>query len=122
MEILAFETVYVQGLFKGRRHQQCINTISEPPTEKYLNSITTVMSYTCLKPRSGPVAVGPNNLTGNNIIIKSNTVVAKISAANVVPHMLAPKNPVGMTDKQTVTCLSEHHNTNKVGTHSDDLE
>ena len=27
-------------------------------------------------------------------------VIAKISAANVVPHMLAPKNPVGTESKQ----------------------
>ena len=79
------------------------------------------MSYTCLKPRSGCVAIGLCNLTGKNIILKPNMVVAKISAANVVPHMLAPKNPVGMTDKWTMAHLSKHHNTNEAGTHLDDF-
>ena len=92
LEMPAFKTVHVQGLSKVRGHQQCVNTITEPPTEKYSNSMTTVRSYTCLKPISGHVAVGPHNHTGKNIILKPNIVAAKISAANVVPHMLAPKN------------------------------
>ena len=99
VEIPVFKTVHVQGLSKVRGYQKCVNNITEPPTEKCSNSITTVMRYTCLKQRSGHVAVGLYNLTGKNIILKPNMVVAKISAANVVPHMLAPKNPVGMTDK-----------------------
>ena len=76
VEILAFETV--QGLSKVRGHQQCVNTVTEPPTEKYLNSITTVTSYTCLKPGSGHVAAGLHNLTGKNTVLKPNIVVAKI--------------------------------------------
>ena len=34
VEIPAFETVHVQGLSKVRGHQQYVNTITEPPTEK----------------------------------------------------------------------------------------
>ena len=53
VEILAFERILVQGLSKVRGHQQCINTVTEPPTEKYSNSITTATIYTCLKPGPG---------------------------------------------------------------------
>ena len=116
VEIPAFKTPHVQGLSKVRGHQQCANTITEPPTEKYLNSITTGMSYTFLKLRSGHVAVGLCNLTGKISILKPNTVVAKISAANVVSDMLTSKNPGGMTDKQTMAYPSKHHNTNEAGT------
>ena len=122
MKILAFKTVQVQGFTKVRGHQQCVNTITEPPTVKYLNSVTTVTSYTCLKPGSGCVAVGLCNLMGKSIVLKPNMVIAKISAANVVPHMLAPKNPVSMINKQAMAHPSEHNNRNKVGTCSDDLE
>ena len=95
VEIPAFKIEHVQGLSQVRGHQQCVNTITEPPTEKYLNSITTVMTFTCLKPRSACVAVGLCSLTGNNIILKPNMVVAKISAAYVAPYMLVHNSPVG---------------------------
>ena len=44
VEIPAFKIVHVQGLSQVRGHQQCVNTITKPPTEKYLNSITTIMT------------------------------------------------------------------------------
>ena len=119
MKIPAFKTVHVQGLSKVRGHQQCVNTITEANNEKYLNSIATVMSYTCLKPGSAHVAEGCHNLMGKNIIPKLNTIIAKISAANVVPHMLAPKNPMGTKNEKATACLSKLHNMAKVGTHSD---
>ena len=78
METPAFETVHVQGLSRVRRHQQCVNTITEAPNEKYSNSVAMVMSYTCLKPGSGCVAIGLHNLTAKNVILKPKMVVAKI--------------------------------------------
>ena len=35
MEILAFATVQVQRHSKVRGHQQCVNTITDAPNEKY---------------------------------------------------------------------------------------
>ena len=81
-----------------------------------------VTSYTCLKPGSSHVAVGLCNLTGKNIILKPNMIIAKISAANVVPHMLAPKNPIDTESEQTTSCLSKLYNTIEEVIHSDDLE
>ena len=80
------------------------------------------MSYTCLKPRSGCVAVGLCNLTGKNIILKPNTVVAKISAANVVHHMLVHKNLMGTKNEQATAHPGGLHNMIEVGTCSDDLK
>ena len=122
VEIPALETVHVQGLSKVRGHQQYVNTITEATNEKYFNSVAAVMSYTCLKPRSGHVAVGLCSLTGKNIILKPNTIVAKISAANVVHHMLAPKNPMGTKNEQANAHPSELHNITEMGAHSDDLK
>ena len=122
VEIPTFETLHVQGLSKVRGHQHCVNTITEAPNEEYLNSIATVMSYTCLKPGSGCVAIGLHNLTGKNIILKPNTVIVKISAANVVPHMLASKNPVGTRSKQATAHPNELCNRIKLNTHSDNLK
>ena len=87
-----------------------------------MNSIATVMSYTCLKPRSAHLAVGLHNLTGKNIILKPNIFIAKISAAIVVPHMLAPKNPIGTKNEQATACRSQLCNMIKVDTHLDDLK
>ena len=80
------------------------------------------MSYTCLKPRSGCVAVGLCNLTVKNIILKPNMIVAEITAANVVPHILVPKNSMGTKNEQATTHLSELCNTTEVGTCSDNLK
>ena len=120
VEIPTFKTVHMQGLYKVRGHQQCVNTITEAPNEKYSNSIAMVMSYTYLKPGSVHVAIGLCNLTGKNIILKPNTIVAKISPANVVPHMLAHKNPTGTESEQATAHLSKFYNTNEGGTCSDD--
>ena len=110
VEIPAFEIVHVQVHSKVRGHQLYVSTITEASNEKDSNSIAAVMSYTCLKPGSGCVAVGLCNHTEKNIILKPNMVVAKISAANVVPHMLKPKNPMGMKSEQAAAHLSELHN------------
>ena len=80
------------------------------------------MSYTHLKPGSGHVAIGLCNLIGKNIILKLKPVIAKISTANVVCHMLAPKNPVGTESEQAAACLNELSNTTKENTCSDDLK
>ena len=68
------------------------------------------------------MAVGLCNLTGKNIILKPNITVAKISAANVVPHNLAHKNPMGTKNQQATVHPSELHNTTEAGTCLDDLE
>ena len=49
-------------------------------------------------------------------------IVAKISADNVVPLMLAPKNPIHTGSEQTSACLSKLSNMIKEGTHLDDPE
>ena len=71
-----------RDFLKSGGHQQCVNAITEASNEMYSNLIAMVMSYTCLKPGSGHVAIGLHNLTGKNIIVKPNTIVTKISAAN----------------------------------------
>ena len=81
-----------------------------------------VMSYTCLKPGSGHVPIGLCNLTGKNIILKPNMIIAKISAVNVVPHMLAPKNPVSTESEWEAAHPSEPGNMTEESTHSNDLE
>ena len=122
VKIPAFETIQLQELPKVRGHQQCINMVTELPIEKYSNSITTVTSYTCLKPGSGHVTIALCNLMGKNIVLKPNTVVAKISAANVVPHMLASKSPESMINKQATAHPSRHHNMNEPNTCSSDFK
>ena len=49
-----------------------------------------VATYTVLKPGSTRVQFGLQNLLARSITLKSKTTVAKFSAANAVPDMLAP--------------------------------
>ena len=50
-----------------------------------------VPSYTFLKPGSQRVQVMIKNITARAITVKSGERVARVEAANAVPHMLAPK-------------------------------
>ena len=56
------------------------------------SSIAAVRSYSFMKPGSNKVVVSVKNLTSKEIILKAETVVEKVEAANAVPPMLAPKS------------------------------
>ena len=45
-----------------------------------------------MKPGSNKVVVSLKNLTSKEVILKANTVIGKIEAANAVPPMLAHKS------------------------------
>ena len=62
----------------------------EPDPEQSYESVVPIYGYTVLKPGSSRVSVGLRNHSCRRITIAAKSVVAKITAANIVPHSLAP--------------------------------
>ena len=52
--------------------------------------VETVSSYETFKQGGNTVTIGLQNMTREKIILKRGTRVAHVSAANIVPPMLAP--------------------------------
>ena len=61
--------------------------------------VVPASSYSILYPGSIRAKVALRNMTPKEIVLKAKTCVAKMAAANVVPHMLAPKIVKGAEDK-----------------------
>ena len=89
MEIPPFRTKQVQGMTKVKGHNQKVNLIVEPMKNKPHSSMVTVLNYTILKPSSSKVNMNIRNSTSRKIAVKAKSIVARVSAANVVPSMLA---------------------------------
>ena len=56
-------------------------------------------SYSILYPGSVRAKVALRNMTPKKVILKAKTCVARMAAANVVPHMLVPKIVKDSKDK-----------------------
>ena len=55
------------------------------------DDVVPVNSYSILYPGSSRAKMALRNMTPREIVLKAKTCVARMAAANVVPHMLAPK-------------------------------
>ena len=88
--IAPFQTVHVSGLTECDQHFKRINVIVEPDPDKDYESIIPIHGYTVLKPGSSHVFIGLRNYSCQKITVQAKSVIAKIAAANVVPHSLAP--------------------------------
>ena len=55
-----------------------------------LTKVIPIHGYTVLKPGSSRVSVGLQNHSCRKITIAAKSIVAKITAANIVPYSLAP--------------------------------
>ena len=67
-----------------------MNVIVEPDPDKDYESVIPIHGYTILKPGSSRVPVGLRNHSCHRVTVQAKSIVAKVSAANVVPHSLAP--------------------------------
>ena len=85
-----FETLKVSGNTSFRKHSKRVNVIIERPESHEHNMVAPVATYTVLKPGSTRIQFGLRNLLARSITLKSKTTIAKFSAANAVPDMLAP--------------------------------
>ena len=62
----------------------------EPDPDRNYESVIPIHGYTVLKPGSSRVSVGLRNHSCRKITIAAKSIVAKVTAANMVPHSLAP--------------------------------
>ena len=88
--IAPFQTVHVSGLTECNQHFKRVNVIVEPNPNKDYESVIPIHGYTTLKPGSSRVSIGLRNHSCRKVTINAKTIIAKVTAANVVPHSLAP--------------------------------
>ena len=88
--IKPFQTVYVSSLTECSQHFKRVNVIVESDPKKEYGAAILINGYTVLKPGSSQVSVGIRNISCQRVMIQARTVIAKIAAANVVPHSYAP--------------------------------
>ena len=89
--IAPFQTICASGLAECNQHFKRVNVLVEPDPDKCYESVIPIHGYTVLKPGSFRVSVGLQNHSCHKITIAAKSIVAKITAANIVPHSLAPQ-------------------------------
>ena len=101
-----FETATISGLLKGpvknSAYYKRVN-VSVEPMSSHLNDESkycAVPGYTFLKPGSHRIHVMMKNLTARTVTIHQGVKIATMSAANIVPHMLAPEEVKVQTPPQ----------------------
>ena len=85
-----FQTVHVSGLTECDQHFKRVNIIVEPDPDEDYESVIPIHGYTVLKPGSSHVSIGLRNHSCHRVTVQAKSIVAKVSATNVVPHSLAP--------------------------------
>ena len=61
----------------------------EPDPDKEYESTIPIHGYTVLKPGSSRVSIGLQNHSCRKVTVPAKSIIAKVTAANVVPHSLA---------------------------------
>ena len=89
MKLKPDQSLKVSGKGNHPLNSKWMNVIVEPTGEE--NGEYTVPSYSFIKSNSKRVAIGLRNLSCQTITLHKGTAVARLSPANVVPDMLAPK-------------------------------
>ena len=86
-----FETVLVSGISGSKLHRKRVNVMIDRVEGSLGDDVVPVNSYSILYPGSSRAKMALRNMTPREIVLKAKTCVARMAAANVVPHMLAPK-------------------------------
>ena len=94
-----FETVLVSGISESRQHRKRVNVMIERVEGSLGDDVVLANSYSILYPGSVRAKVALRNMTPKEVVFKAKTCVARMAAANVVPHMLVPKIVKGFEDK-----------------------
>ena len=66
-------------------HNKTVNIIVEPPKNRPNSSVVAVSSYTTLKPGCCEVNMNIRNLTSRKIMVKAKSIIARVTAANLIP-------------------------------------
>ena len=102
--IAPFQTIHVLGLMGCDQHTKRVNVIVEPDPDREYESMAPIYGYTVLKPGSSQVSIGLQNYSCCKVTVPAKSIIAKVSAANVVPPSLAPNLDNEATLKQFEQC------------------
>ena len=97
-----FSTTFVKGKSSVRGHYKRVNVATEHSDKVTNKNITTVRSYSFIKPSSNKLSVGVRNLTSKQVVLKAGTIIGKIEAANAVPPMLVPKPEIEIVEREEI--------------------
>ena len=84
--VIPFQTVHVSGLTECDWHFKRVNVIVKSDPKKNYDAAIPINEYTVLKPGSSRVSVGIRNNSCRSITMLAKSIIAKVAAANVVPH------------------------------------
>ena len=87
--IRPFQTVHMSVITECDRHFKRVNVMVESDPKKNYDATIPINVYTVLKPGSSRLSVGIRNISCKSITIPTKTIIAKVAAANVVPHSYA---------------------------------
>ena len=103
-EVPPFQTILIHGLSCVKGHDK-INFIKGAPQKYYSKSVTTVPGYSYLQKPSGRVIIRLRSITSITVVIKHQTTIATISAANAVLPMLEPRVSMKSATISHLECL-----------------
>ena len=85
-----FETKHVPGLTECSTHYKRVHVVTEASEKFQHGTVKPICTYSDLKPGSSRVSIGLRNFSCRSVMLRPKTVVAKMSAANIVPFSVAP--------------------------------
>ena len=113
--IAPFQTIHVSGLTGCDQHSKRVNVIVEPDPDREYESMAPIYGYMVLKPGSSRVSIGLQNYSCRKVTVPAKSIIAKVSAANVVPPSLAPNLDNEATLKQFEQCQEQLQTQESVG-------
>ena len=96
-------TTVVKGIVNLTTHSKCFNVVADQVTG-YSEHTATARSYGVLKPGRGKIVVCLRNHTAKQITFPKQNAVREITAAKIIPDLLAPKpTGNGVGEKEATT-------------------
>ena len=85
-----FETKHVPGLTECNTHYKRVHVVTEASKKFQHGAVKPICTYPELKLGSSRVSIGLRNFSCRSVTLRPKMVVAKVSAANIVPFSVAP--------------------------------
>ena len=85
-----FETKHVPGLTECNTHYKRVHVVTEALEKFQHGAVKPICTYSELKLGSSRVSIGLRNFSCRSVTLRPKMVVAKVSAANIVPFSVAP--------------------------------
>ena len=85
-----FETKHAPGLTECSTHYKRVHVVTEASEKFQHGAVKPICTYLELKLGSYRLSIGLRNFSCRSVMLRPKTVVAKVSAANIVPFSVAP--------------------------------